>query len=392
MADGRVLISGGGIAGLTLAYWLRRNGMTPLVIERAPHLRTGGYAIDFAGTGFDVVDRMGILSALQRNQVPVDEVLYVDSKGRRVAALSMERMRQLVVGGRYLALAHRTLESTLYDTVKDDVEIRFGTSVDAMQQDENGVHVRLSDGSDETFSLAFGADGIHSRLRELLVGPEAQFRQFMGYAIASYQVPNAYGTDRTWVMNVEPGRIAAVYASDDPNSVFAFLMWRCASADHVAREDRIAQLHRAFDGMGWIAADLLAQAESASDIFMDIVAQIKMPSWNIGRIAFVGDACACPTLASGQGASLAMGGAYILAESLRECGGDYAAAFARYENRTRPYVEEQQKAARSFMKQLIPGTPAGVALQRLVMRILFREPFVTLFRKQFNVRSLLATG
>lgn len=390
MSNERVLISGGGIGGLTLAYWLKRNGWTPIVIERAPDLRTGGYAIDFAGTGFDVVDRMGILPALQRNQVPVDELVYVDSQGRRIAALSMERMRQLVVGGRYLALMHQTLERTLYEVVKDDVEIRFGTSLDFVQQSDSEVHARFNDGTEETFAMAVGADGIHSKLRELVAGPEVQFRRFMGYAIASYPVPNVYGMGREWTMNVEPGRIAAIYASEDPAKAFAFFMWKCASPDRVRRAERLTQLHRMFDGMGWIAAELLAQAEHAPAIFMDIVAQIEMPSWHTGRVAFVGDACACPTLASGQGASLAMGGAYVLAESLRECGDDYASAFARYESRTRPYVEQQQKAARSFMRQFIPDTPMGIALQRLVLRIIFREPFITMLRKQFNVRSLLS--
>lgn len=384
----RVLISGGGIGGLTLAYWLRRSGMEPVVIERADRLRTGGYAIDFAGSGFDVAERMGILPALERNQVPVDRLVYVDRAGKQIAALPLDRVRQLVVGGRYLALMHQTLERVLHEAVRDDVEIRFGTSVASLEQQQNGVEVTFSDGSRESFALVVGADGIHSNIRKLAAGDESQFRRFMGYSIASYAVADRYGLGRTWAMNVESGRIAALYASDVPGNAFAFFMWKNEHADRVPKTERVAVLQREFAGMGWIAQDLLANAPTPQEIFVDIVAQIQMPSWHIGRIAFIGDACACPTLASGQGASLAMAGAYILAESLAE-NADYSTAFAAYERRVRPYVQEQQRAARAFMKQFIPDSALGIAVQRLALRILFRDRFLGLLRRQFNVRSLL---
>lgn len=385
----RVLISGGGIGGLTLAYWLRRSGMEPVVIERADRLRTGGYAIDFAGSGFDVAERMGILPELERNQVPVDHLVYVNRSGKQIAALSLDRMRQLVVGGRYLALMHQTLERVLYDAIRDGVEIRFGTSVASLEQQQHCVDITFSGGSRESFDLVVGADGIHSNIRKLAVGDESQFRRFMGYSIASYAVADRYGLGRTWTMNVEPARIAALYASDVPGNAFAFFMWKSEHPDRVPKSERIAVLQREFAGMGWIAHDLLASAPPPQQIFVDIVAQIEMPSWHTGRIAFIGDACACPTLASGQGASLAMAGAYILAEALRE-NANYSEAFAAYERRVRPYVEEQQRAARAFMKQFVPETAFGIAIQRLALRIIFRDPFIGLLRKQFNVRSLLS--
>lgn len=387
-ASKRVLISGGGIGGLTLAYWLHRSGMTPVVIERAPQLRTGGYAIDFTGSGFDVAERMGILPALQARQVPVDELVYVDGRGSRIAALQIERMKQLVMGGRYLALMHQTLERVLHDAVKDDVEIRFGTSLASLEQTADGVDVCYENGERERFDLVAGADGIHSKVREFAAGPEEQFRRFMGYALASYRLPDRYGLGRSWTMNVEPGRIAGVYASEEPGSVFAFFMWKCDQPEHRPRAQRFAQLREAFSGAGWIAAHMLANAPDPSEMFMDIVAQIEMPSWHAGRVAFIGDACACPTLASGQGASLAMAGAYLLAASLRE-NSDYQTAFTRYEEAARPYVEAQQRAARGFMKQFIPETPLGVALQRLVLNVIFRDPFIGMMRRQFNVRSII---
>jgi 2-polyprenyl-6-methoxyphenol hydroxylase-like FAD-dependent oxidoreductase len=385
----RVLISGGGIGGLTLAYWLRRNGMSPVVIERAPSLRTGGYAIDFLGTGFDVAERMGILNALESRQVPVDRVMYVDRRGKPIAVLSLERMKELVLGKRYMPLMHQTLERILYETVRDDVDVRFGTSLAAVHQSASGVEVTFEDGSTDSFDLAFGADGIHSRLRELVAGPESSFRRFMGYAIASYRVPDRYGIGRAWAMNVEPGRMAALYACDEPGYAFAFFMWKCESPAHVPREQRLEQLRAAFAGAGWITADLLADAPLPHEIFLDIVAQIEMPSWHAGRVTFIGDACASPTLASGQGASLAMGGAYVLAQSLASTP-DYADAFALYERTVRPYVEEQQKGARSFMKQFLPGTPLGIAIQRAVLKVIFRDPFIGMLRRQLNVRSILA--
>ncbi len=147
----RILISGGGIAGLTLAYWLHRYGHTPVVVERAPHGRLGGYGIDFFGTGYDVAARMGIADRLAAHQLPTESIRYVDGAGR-VAARLDRRLLEKVIRGPYLALMHTTLEEALGDAVHDQADIRYGRSITAIEQSPGGVGVTFTDGECERAS------------------------------------------------------------------------------------------------------------------------------------------------------------------------------------------------------------------------------------------------
>jgi 2-polyprenyl-6-methoxyphenol hydroxylase-like FAD-dependent oxidoreductase len=125
----RILISGGGLAGLTTAYWCQRHGHEPFVVEKAPILRNDGYGLDFFGAGYDVAERMGIIDALAARQLFVGSesgIAYVDANGKILAELKYDAIRE-VLGGRYLPLMHGTLVEVLNGAMPDDVEIRYGT-------------------------------------------------------------------------------------------------------------------------------------------------------------------------------------------------------------------------------------------------------------------------
>lgn len=140
--------------------------------------------------------------------------------------------------------------------------------------------------------------------------------------------------------------------------------------------------------MGWITQQLLSDAPDSDTIFMDAVTQIQMPPWHRDRVALVGDACDCPTLISGQGASLAMGGAYVLAEALHETA-NYQEAFQRYEQQMRPHVEAQQKSARGFAKTSLPGSHLGLFVQQVMLKVFLRQAFHGLLRRQLGAQSIL---
>ena len=178
------------------------------------------------------------------------------------------------------------------------------------------------------------------------------------------------------------------YASNQDGDIFTLFKYQVAQRAHLPREQRLPHLRQMFAGMGWITPQFLSDAPDPNAIFMDAVTQIQMPTWHHGRVALVGDACGCPTLVSGQGASLAMGGAYILAEALHETA-DYQEAFRRYEQRMRPHVQEQQKNARGFAKSFVPGSSLGLLVQQVMMKVLLREAFIGLLRRQFGAQSIL---
>lgn len=383
----RVLISGGGIAGLTLANVLHRDGIGAVVIERAEAIRLGGYGIDFYGTGYDVAERLGLIEWLQSHALPLGSIAYVSKTGKPVATLEIGLMRS-IMEGKYLALMHGTLEEALYRAIAGQVEVRFGRALMRVAPGPDAVEVTLNDGTTESFDMLIGADGVHSLTRSLVFGPEEQFARFLGYMVASYPLADRYGIDHTWKMYVEPGRLAGAYGSLREGEIVSFFLYRTDKPETLPREQRLAQMRQVFAGMGWITQELLAQEPVPEHLFMDAVSQIQMPTWHQGRVALVGDACGCPTLISGQGASLAMGGAYLLARALHATP-DYREAFVRYEQQMRPSVQSQQNKARGTAKSFAPGSLPGLLIQQAMLKVVFRERFRGLLRRQFGAQSIL---
>jgi len=384
----RVLISGGGIAGLTLAYWLHQYTIPSVVIEQAQAIRRDGYAIDFFGTGYEVAERMGLIDRLWVQHIPLDYIAYVNKSGKQVAKLDVTLMRR-IMDGKYMALMHWTLEEALYEALAGQVEVRFGRSLTRVVSGPDAVVVTFTDGTTESFDLLIGADGVHSRTRALVFGPEEQFGRFLGYTVASYPLADRYDIGHSWKMYVEPGRLTGAYCSHHEGEIFSFFMYQTAEREHLPREQRLPRLRQVFAGMGWITPQLLSDAPDPDAIFMDAVIQIQMSTWHRDRVAFVGDACGCPTLISGQGASLAMGGAYLLAEALHQTA-NYQEAFHRYEQQMPPHVQAQQKSARGFARTFLPGTPLGLLIQQVMLKVLLREAFRDLLRRQFGAQSILA--
>ncbi len=382
----RVLISGGGIAGLTLANRLHQHGMVPVVIEQAADLRQDGYAIDFFGTGYEVAGRMGLIDRLFSQHIPFERIEYVNAQGKRIAKLDMALV-QKITNGKYMALMRWSLEEALYAALGGQVEVRFGRWLVAATPGEQDVTVTFNDGTSESFDLLIGADGVHTPTRALVFGPEAQFSRDLGYTIACYPLADHYDIGPSWKMYVEPGRLAATYCTTQAGELLTFFMYRHAGCKPLPREQRLAHLREVFAGMGWITQQLLTDAPASTQVFMDALIQIQLPTWHRGRVALIGDACGCPTLLSGQGASLAMAEAYLLAEALHEAP-TYQEAFQRYEQQMRPYVQAQQKSARSFASFFLPGTSFGLFVQQTLVKVLFRETFRSVLRREFNSPSL----
>ena len=122
----RVLISGAGIAGPTLAYWLLRGGHEVTLIEKAPALRRGGYLVDFWGAGFDVADQMGIVPELRRRGYVMTEARSVDRQGRRIASIKPAKI--MGPTERYVSIARSDLADVIYQSLDGAAELIVGDS------------------------------------------------------------------------------------------------------------------------------------------------------------------------------------------------------------------------------------------------------------------------
>ena len=381
-----LLISGGGIAGLTLANRLHRHGIEPVVIEQAADLCQDSYALDFFGTGCEVAERMGLVDRLFSQHIAFDGIEYVNARGMLIAKLDASLLRK-ITEGKYLALMRWSLEEVLYEVLEGNVEVRFGRRLTAVEPGPDAVGVTFNDGTSESFDLLIGADGVHSATRALAFGPDEQFSRSLGYTIACYPLADRYGIGSTCKMHVEPGRLGATYCASQAGQLLTFFLYRSAQSSPPPREQRLAHLREVFAGMGWITKLLLADAPAAAAVFMDALDQIQAPTRPRGRVALIGDACGCPTLLSGQGASLAMAGAYLLAEALHEAS-SYQEAFAWYEQQMRPLVQAQQSRPAASPPSSCPARLWACSSNK--RRVLFRETFRGLLRREFSGPSLAA--
>ena len=329
---------------------------------------------------------MGLINTLKAQQIRVKAVSYVNQDGSQAAKLDIDLMRK-IMDGRYMPLMHRTLEETLYHAIVDNVDVRFGRSLSEVTQTADAVIATFDDGSSESFDLLIGADGIHSNTRELVFGPEKEFTHYLGYYFACYDIHDRYDIGEAWKNYTEPGRQVGVYASNQNGEAITLFMWEAPDQGYIPHAERLSLLRSKFDGMGWLTPQLLNDAP-ADSIYMDTITQIRMPAWSKGRVALVGDACGCMTLISGQGASMALGGAYILAEALHQ-NENYATAFRVYENQVRPEIETRQEKARDFAKAFVPGSELGLQVQKVMMKVLLRDAFKGVLRQQFSGESVL---
>lgn len=368
------LISGASIAGPALAFWLNRHGFAVTVVEKAGALRGGGYPIDVRGTALEVVRRMGILPRLRDAHIDVGRLTFLDGDGGEVASIKPHSVTG-GVAGQDLEVRRGDLTDALYAAVRDDVEFLFGDSIDTLDQSGHGVDVTFRGGGRRTFDMVFGADGLHSRTREVLFGPEEQFHRYLGYCFAGFTMRNTLGLSHELMMWNTPGRAAALYAVGDNDDVHAFLNFAHpeppfdAFRNPEAQRDLVAAV---FADAGWEVPGMLAALRDADDLFFDGVSQIRMPRWSSGRVALVGDAAYAPSFLTGQGSSLALVGAYMLAGSVADR--DHAAGFAAYEHNTREFVTVNQDLVGKGDATLFPTTARALEQRNDMLRNLSAMP------------------
>lgn len=387
-SDDKILISGAGIAGLTLAVLLREQGLEPLVIDRDRALRTEGYMMDFFGSGWDVAERMGLESELRAIHYPIDQLQFVNSEGAVWFSAPIDRIRR-ALGGNYVYLRRSDLERILYDrAVARGVTIRFGCQVTALRDTGSAVDVTFDDGSEDAFRLVFGADGLHSRVRRLVFGEESKFERFLGGYVAAFHLDHhGFDIGRALKIHEETDRISMFYPLD-ATRMAATYAFRHAET-RVPAEKRLDFVRKEFAGAGWIAEQMLDAYQGTEPIYFDSLTQIVMPRWYQGRAALLGDACGSLTLLAGQGSHMAMAGAYVIARELERHEGDYRSAFATYEAKLKPAVTSKQNEAARFARVFIPSPRSRPWLRRLVIEMMFSPLVLPLVFRWFGARSVL---
>ncbi|MGW3194522.1 FAD-dependent monooxygenase [Streptomyces sp. NPDC001118] len=362
-----VLVSGASIAGPALALNLARYGARVTVVERAPALRGGGFAVDFRGhVHHRVLTDMGIWDEIHARQTHMGPQHVVDAEGRPRVALPAEMMSGDV------EIFRGELARIMYERTADRVEYVFGDSITALTETPDGVEVAFERGTPRRFDLVVGADGLHSNTRRLVFGDESRYLRFFDHYVAGFPVPNQLGLDRAGLLYSEPGRCVGVSNYDgDPDRAGALLVFRSERLTY-DRRDTGAQkriLAERFADMGWETSHVLKALEETDDLYFDAIAQIHVDRLTKGRVALLGDAGYGATM-GGMGTGVAIVGAYVLAGELALAGGDHRTAFSAYESRITGFAKGCQKISGNAGPFFAPPTERRIRTRDRMYRLL----------------------
>ncbi|MBO0608020.1 FAD-dependent monooxygenase [Myceligenerans salitolerans] len=355
----KAIVCGAGIAGLSAAHRLHHHGWQVVVVDSAPGPREQGYMIDFFGPGFQALGAMGLLPRLREAASPVDEFRYIDSRGRTTVGLHYDRFTQ-ALDGEIVSIMRPALERMLRETLPGAVELRYGTTIEGIGDET----VDLSDGTVAAADLVVGADGIHSAVRSLVFGPGRDDVRPLGMHTGAYVFRDAemyQEVRRQFVLTESLNRQMGFYGVGD-DQVAVFAVHRTPDLDLPADPREV--LRHEYAGLGRLADRALAHCPPPGEIYYDLVAQIDTPRWHSGRVVLVGDAAHAVSLVAGQGASLGVAGAYVLAERLHRAG-TVADGLADYERLWRPMAGGVQANARDRAADwFVPATTAKLLLRR----------------------------
>ncbi|MEU8820192.1 FAD-dependent monooxygenase [Actinoplanes sp. NPDC048796] len=352
MTERRVLISGAGIAGSTLAYWMARTGWRVTVVEKAAALRSSGNPVDVRHQAVDVASAMGITAALRAAATHATGMRVLDASGRSVARLPMDSGTEIPRGD---------LASLLFEAAAADATILMDDTVTELTQDAGGVDVTFAHARPARFDLVVGADGLHSTVRRLAFGPERDFVQHLGLYVATVSLGAPSWNPTEVLLYNTPGRLLSVHPGRG-DALAAFIFRHPWTPDPGPRD----LVTSAYENAGWRTRELLTHL-TTTDLYFDAVSRVSLPSWTRGRVTLLGDAASCVSL-FGDGSSLAMAGAYTLAAALTD-EADVATALRRYETRHRTLTDPKQRHIGRTTGLLVPRTRPGLTARNAAARV-----------------------
>jgi 2-polyprenyl-6-methoxyphenol hydroxylase-like FAD-dependent oxidoreductase len=387
MSSKKVLISGAGIGGLTLAYFLHKNGYQPVIIEKADSLRDGGYMIDFFSSGISVSEKMGIIDQLKEKNQGSNIMIQQNEKGIQQFVLNLSGFRASVKGKLFNFL-RTDLSDVLYEKIKDYVEIRFSTSIETINQNEKEVTVSFNNGTQETFDILVGADGLRSNVRSKIYSPEKVEELYLGYYVCGFEHNVPINVNKGEVLSMLcPKRQIMTYDTGNgvSNSLFVF---QSEKQKHLTTADEVEILKKEFADFASPVPEIINEAAKKETLFFDQVTQIRIhEKWHKNRVVLIGDAAYCITLLSGQGSSMAMTAAYVLSEQLKKYGDNVERAFENYEKELRPLIETMQKKAVKNAATYIPSTKFNLWIRNLLAPLVFKKIFSPFLIKQLGANN-----
>jgi 2-polyprenyl-6-methoxyphenol hydroxylase-like FAD-dependent oxidoreductase len=337
----KIGVIGASIAGPALCFWLKKYGFEPTLIERSKSLRKGGYAIDLRGIAVDVAKIMGVHDLIVQSRTSITKATHVNASGKIIHEECGETFGHR--DGDDIEIVRSRLVEILMDQI-NDVPCRFNCFAQEIIQHEDQVEVIFNDGSTECFDLVIGADGLHSSTRKLSFKDDEYTTNNLGIYLGVFSTNNHWGLEHASLFCENEHKSIYIESDHNPDEALVGLMFKTSENLTLIKtqEEAIGCLNHVFRDFKWQTDTIFSCLNHDSDLYFDSASQVKMPSWSKNRVALVGDAGYCASPMSGQGTSLALVGAYILAGELKRSANNHEEAFKQYHNKMRPYVEKNQ--------------------------------------------------
>ncbi|MCB1055572.1 MAG: FAD-dependent monooxygenase, partial [Acidobacteria bacterium] len=343
----RILIVGAGIGGMTLAALLHRRGVEATIVERAPNFEHAGYMLGLWPLGYRVLHGLDLYERFAAESLEGNEYEVRDDHGELVKHWSMAPINDRF--GPNLSCTRPQLVRLLHGSLAG-TDLRFDTTVEALEERGATVEVRFSDGSKEHYDLVVGADGLHSQVRHKVFGEQPYFHTGWGGWV--WWADLATVPANTFVEHWGAGRFVGAYPTRDGAGIFA------GAPEGDSFEDpgpgRRERLRERFRGMGaMVDAWLDALPPDGTELFFWRLSDVRAHEWTRGRIVLLGDAAAGFLPTAGIGASMAMESAAVLADELsRTDARSVERALDLYVKRRRHRVESIQTDSRRLARTM----------------------------------------
>ena len=353
----RILIVGGGIAGLTLARALHRQGFNVELVERSPTWQATGAAIQLHANGMRILHALGLGDAVEQAGAVVRHWIYCDQDGEMLCEIDLAEIWGKP--GACIAIDRPRLQKILLAGAAA-VSCRLGTSVVSLLQDEKRIQVDFSDGSTGDYDLVVGADGIYSTVRTLMM--DTIQPDYTGLTIWRSLAPIPPPDPANFRIMFGDGCFFGITPlRDGPTNIFgAAAMPRT----HDLLQGRLERFRQRFANFGGPVQECLAALSNDEQVYCGPVELVQPDHWHHGRVVLIGDAAhaAAPTMA--QGGSMAMEDACVLANILRHAE-SVDSALDSYETRRKPRTTWVQQQSRSILASyLTPPSQRNPAFQK----------------------------
>jgi 2-polyprenyl-6-methoxyphenol hydroxylase-like FAD-dependent oxidoreductase len=369
MADvERILIVGGGIAGLSAAAALIREGFSAELVERTAAWQSIGAGINLPANGVRVLRALGLGAVAERGAAVVRRWKFFDEHGQPLCETDLEDMWSEV--GPSLAMTRVSLQEALLVGAAA-IPHRLGIALTALTQDDRRVRANFSDGGGGDYDLVIGADGIHSTVRALAVGSYSP--AYAGQLVWRSVIPTRpRGVVDSVMVLLGEGRFFGLVPVGDGHTYGFGALDGEFFEDRL--EGRLARFRQRFAAFGGEAPAYLSALEDDRQVHFAPIEWVDVDAWHKGRVVLIGDAAHAGPPHMGEGGCMAMEDALVLAEALRN-EHSVESALETYVRRRRPradWVQAQSRAAANAW--VLPPAVRNAALRERGDRM-FRDRY-----------------